>query len=50
MPCVVAYPPGMDLEYTDEFVTRPHYIGNKILVCGKRDTHFPYQLFVSIPT
>lgn len=25
---------------------RPHYIGFKILLCGKKDSHFPYQLFV----
>jgi hypothetical protein len=25
----------------------PHRIGRSILLCGKKSSHFPYQLFVS---
>lgn len=29
------------------FYKTPHYVGFKILICGKKDSHFPFQLFVS---
>jgi hypothetical protein len=30
----------------DVFVYTPHYIGNHILLCGKKSSQFPYQLMI----
>ncbi len=30
----------------DIFVSRPHFIGNSILLCGKRATRFPYHCMI----
>lgn len=35
------------LELDDTFVVTPHYVGSNILICGRKKSHFPFQLFVS---
>jgi hypothetical protein len=31
-----------------KFVKYPHYVGNKILLCGSKSSSFPFQCFVSV--
>jgi hypothetical protein len=40
-------PTKEELQDDGAFVFYPQKIGNSILICGKRQSSFPFQLFVS---
>ena len=45
-PCAVRYPEGEEMVDDYQFVYIPHRIGKSTLLCGKKSSYFPYQLFV----
>jgi len=46
MPCIKKYPESQALVDDHRFEIRPHYVGNKILLCGPKNSSFPFQCFV----
>lgn len=43
--CVAKFKNGDRID-DDSFVYYPHYVGNNILICGRRSSKFPFQLMV----
>ena len=45
--CGKRFPKDKELVDDDMFFYTPHRVGNSILIFGKKNSRFPYQLFVS---
>lgn len=44
--CVSKFEDGKDRVEDGTFVYKPHFVGNSILLCGRRTGKFPYQMLI----
>jgi hypothetical protein len=44
--CAARFPEGSERLDDDTFVYYPHRVGANVLICGKKNSRFPYQCFV----
>jgi len=45
-PCIKSFPKGEERVDDDVFYTYPHFVGNNVLLCGRKNSRFPFHCMI----